>query len=847
MNQNDWKKLSQIFDMVLTLPPEGRTDYIKRVCGDDKELEEKIREMLGQLEESDRFFEERLGKNEKLIKELDALIAEQTEDEDYFEGKTIGRWEILQLIGHGGMGRVYKVQRVDEGGIRQTGALKVIHKSLLTPTHMERFRLEQHILSGLQHPNISGFVDSGITADRVPYMVMEYVEGDSFLEYCNKNRLNIEKRLHLFITVCKAIQYAHNSLIVHRDLKPENILVTKEGRIKILDFGIAKLLDPNLYENSAIETQPGMRMLSLEYASPEQLSGKIVTTSTDLYSLGILLNKLLTGLHPFDLEDLTYKEIEKKVLEEDPVPASRRFAGFSEDDQKKQLAEERNSSSSELIAKLKGDLDAIIYKTLHKDTERRYGSVEALINDLERHQKNLPVSARTDTFGYRARKFINRNRWAIAAAAVIFFVLTGGITATMWQAKQAEQNAREAEQVSAFLAQIFEGSDPNRANDGSMTARELLDQGFERAQSELEGQPALQAQMLSTIGNIYNNLGLYEQAYQAIGKSVDVFQRIGEKSPRLAASMLRLANLEYRLSNYEAAAAAANEALALNIAYYGEEHPETVSVMNTLAMSLEELGEKEEAYRMYRRIIEIRRDQPDQGSNMAINLNNLAILLQQDGKLDEADELFAEAVELIDDVLGSEHPFMAYILNGYSGLHQDRGEYGLAEADLRRALEIGKAIFPETHPFIGVVYYNLGELFRITKKYSDAAQYYGYSLEQRRNSLPENHPDIAGTLYAIGGVKIKKEDFEYAESVLREAVNLRTEIYDVDDTRIALAKARLGKSLLLQEKYAEAEILLIDSHEALSETVGADHRYTADVYQDLTALRTIIALSDDSE
>ncbi|TVQ06154.1 MAG: serine/threonine protein kinase, partial [Balneolaceae bacterium] len=743
MKQNDWKKLSRIFDMVLTLPPEGRTDYIKRVCGDDKELEEKIREMLGQLEESDRFFEERLGKNEKLIKELDALIAEQTEDEDYFKGKNIGRWEILDLIGHGGMGRVYKVQRVDESGIRQTGALKVIHKSLLTPSHTERFKLEQHILSGLQHPNISGFVDSGITADRVPYMVMEYVEGDTFLEYCNKHKITIEKRLQLFITVCKAIQHAHNSLIVHRDLKPENILVTNEGRIKILDFGIAKLLDPNLYENSAIETQPGMRMLSLEYASPEQLSGKMVTTSTDLYSLGILLNKLLTGLHPFDLSNLSFKEIEKKVIEEDPVQASRRFAAITKIDYKKQLADERVSTPSEIITRLKGDLDAIIYKTLHKDPERRYASVEALITDLERHQKNLPVSARPDTLGYRTRKFINRNRWAIAAAAVIFFVLTGGIAATMWQAQQAEQNAREAEQVSAFLAQIFEGSDPNRANDGSMTARELLDQGFERAQTELEGQPALQAQMLSTIGNIYNNLGLYEQAYEAIGKSVDLFRQIGEKSPRLAASMLRLANLEYRLSNYEAAATAASEALALNIAHYGENHSETVSVMNTLAMSLEELGEKEEAYRMYRRIIEIRRDQPEQGSNLAINLNNLAILLQEDGKLDEADELFSEAVDLVARVLGEEHPFMAYILNGYSGVHQDRGEYDLAEADLRRALHIGKAIFPETHPFIGVVYYNLGELFRIMENFTDAAEYYGYSLEQRRNSMPENHPDIA--------------------------------------------------------------------------------------------------------
>ncbi|TVR18255.1 MAG: serine/threonine protein kinase [Balneolaceae bacterium] len=837
MNQNDWKQLSRIFDMVLTLPPEGRTDYIKRVCGEDTELEDKIREMLSQLEESDRFFEERLGKNEKLIQELDALISEQAYTDDYFEGKKIGRWDIQELIGHGGMGRVYKVQRVDESGIKQTGALKVIHKNLLTPSHMERFRLEQHILSGLQHPNISGFVDSGITADRVPYMVMEYVAGENILEYSNNRKLPIEERLKLFTTICKAIQYAHTSLVIHRDLKPENIFVTKEGRIKILDFGIAKLVDPNLYEGSAIETQPGMRMLSLEYASPEQISGKMVTTSTDLYSLGILLSKLLTGLHPFDLNNLSYKEVEQRLLEEDPPLASKRFMGSSKIDLKKQLAKERGTTIVELAGRLKGDLDAIIYKSLHKDPERRYGSVEALITDLERYQKSLPVSARPDTFGYRSRKFILRNRWAMAAAAMIFIVLIGGITATMYQAKQAEQSAREAEQVSAFLAQIFDGSDPNRANDGSMTARELLDQGYDRALNELEDEPLLQAQILSMIGNIYSNLGLYEPSYQAISRSVALFQQERERSPRLAAAMLRLANLEYRLDNFDAAADAARQALDLSIRLNGADHPETASVMNTLAMSLEELGEKEEAYQYYRRIIDLRRGQPEQGSNLAINLNNLAISLQNDGQYEEADALFSEAVELIENVLGSEHPFMAYILNGYSGLHQDRGDYHLAEENLRQALAIGQAIFPETHPFIGVVQYNLAELFRIMESYPDAVKYYRLSLEQRRSALPGNHPDIANTLYSMGGVFIEKEMPENAEKYLREEVDLRKDIFDHENVQIALAKARLGRSLLLLERYEEAEYFLTISYAKIKEHYGDNAPLTLEVAANIASLR----------
>ena len=836
MDQNEWKKLSRIFDIVLTLPPEGRTDYIKRVCGDDTELESKINEMLDQLEESDQFFRERLGKNEELVKELDSLISEQINDDDYFEGKSIGRWEIQELIGHGGMGRVYKVKRVDESGIKQTGALKIIHKSLLTPSHMERFRQEQQILSGLQHPNISGFIDSGITADRVPYMVMEYVEGEDILSYCNSGRLQISRRLELFIIVCKTIQHAHNSLIVHRDLKPENILVTKEGRIKILDFGIAKLLDPNLYEHSAIETQPGMRMLSLEYASPEQISGKMITTSTDLYSLGVLLSKLLIGLHPFELGSLSYKEIENMVLEKDPQRASRRYSSVTDPDMTDSIADQRNSTPQSITRQLNGDLDAIIYKALHKDPDRRYASVEALVTDLERYQNDLPVFARPDTFFYRAKKFTNRNRWGIAAIAIIFLVLIGGFFTTMWQAQEAEKNAREAEQVSDFLAQIFEGSDPNRANDGSMTARELLDQGFERAQTELADEPGLQAQMLSMIGNIYSNLGLYDDAYLAVEKSVELFHEMNQRSPEMATALLRMANLEYRLSNFESAADAARQSLDLNIRLFGEDHHKTASVMNTLAMSLEEIGEKEEAYGLYYQIIDIRRNQPDQGSNLAVNLNNLAILLQEDGRLDEADALFREAVELIEEVLGEQHPFMAYTLNGYSGVHQDRREYDLAEADLRRALEIGRAVFPPEHPFIAVVLHNLGGLFDEMERYEDAVDYYNRGLDLRRQTLPPGHPDIATSLESIGGVFIKSEKPVGAEPQLREALSILAEAYGETDWRAARVESLLARSLLFQGKRAEAKELLDRSYPVLERELGSDNLHTQRAGRDLLAL-----------
>jgi serine/threonine-protein kinase len=562
----------------------------------------------------------------------------------------------------------------------------------------------------------------------------------------------------------------------------------------------------------------------------------MITTSTDLYSLGVLLSKLLIGLHPFELGNLSYKEIENIVLEENPKPASRRYSAVTNTDLKNEIADQRNTSPQSITRQLHGDLDAIIYKAVHKDPDRRYASVEALVTDLERYQNELPVFARPDTFLYRAKKFANRNRWGIAAITIIFLVLIGGFFTTMWQAQEAEKNAREAEQVSDFLAQIFEGSDPNRANDGSMTARELLDQGFERAQTELVDEPGLQAQMLSMIGNIYSNLGLYDDAFIAVEKSVELFQGIGDDSPNLATALLRLANLEYRLSNFEAAAEAARQSLDLNINQYGDDHPEVASVMNTLAMSLEEIGEKEEAYEMYYRIIDIRRGQPDQGSNLAVNLNNLAILLQEDGRLDEADVLFREAVGLIDEVLGEQHPFMAYTLNGYSGVHQDRGEYDQAEADLRRALEIGRAVFPPEHPFIAVVLHNLGGLFDAMEAYDDAVDYYNRGLELRQQTLPPAHPDIAISMEAIGGVLVKAGQPEEAEPVLRDALAIQTESYAEGDPRIARVESILARSLLYQGNRAEARQLLEKSLPVLEEELGSDNIFTERAKEDLSTL-----------
>lgn len=837
MDKNRWEKINQILDDVITYPENKRLAFVEQACGSDTELLKEVREMLASMEKfygNDDTLKEDLEKNDALFRM--AMDEMKAEDDIYLAGKTIGPWNLTELIGRGGMGSVYKARRKNEAGIQQAGALKIIHKSLITPSHTDRFRLEQQILSGLQHPNIANFIDSGITTDGIPYMVMEYVEGEPLLDYCDTHKLTISQRLDLFKTVCRTIQFAHKSLIVHRDLKTENILVTEDGHVKILDFGIAKLLDPNLYELSPVETQPGLRMLSLEYASPEQVAGKPVTTSTDVYSLGVLLYRLLGGVHPFEVNDHSFREVEKMVLEKEPSLPSQRFSNLQDGNRKKEIARNRSLDPSELTHLLKGDLDAIANKALQKNPERRYDSAEVFTADIERHQQGLPISARPDTLGYRSTKFISRHRWAVTAAVLVLLSLGVGIVATLWQAKQAEQNAEQAEQVSAFLLELIEGSDPTKSNDGSTTVRELLDQGYEKFRTELNDQPIVRARMLGMIGKVYDNLGLYDEALPALEESIEGFQQENDQSSDYATALLQYANLQYRLGDSDKMESAAREAYQVNLHHFDEDAPENASILNTLAIALQDKGEREEATQIYRQIIKIRRNDPDQQSNLAINLNNLAILLQEDGELDESEELYKEAIEVVKNKWGEEHPYMAYVLNGYAGIHEDRKDFKKAIDALTRALTIGRAVFPEEHPFIAVVLHNIGRDYEYAEDYETAVDYYQEALDLRRKSLPPDHIDIASSLDALGWVAIKTGQPTQAEPMLRQALAIRKQTYQENDWRVAQVESHLGRSLLQQGKMEEAKTLLEKSYPVLEDFFGPDHFHVQRTQEDLSEI-----------
>ncbi len=748
----------------------------------------------------------------------------------------IAGYKVLNKLGSGGTSTVYLVET--DG---KKAALKLLRRGFEESEYSrKRFEAEQKILASLNHPDISQLIGGGVTEQGDLFVIMEYVDGVPIDVWCNRNRLGIDERIVIFQRVCRAVHYAHQNLVVHRDIKPENILVTKNGDVKLIDFGIAKLLEPDGTETELFHTRTGMHVMTPEFASPEQVCGKPITTASDIYSLGVLLYLLLSGRRPYEFRTASMLEIERIVCETEPARPSEAAITGAE-----QIAQLRNMDKARLSKNLKGDLDRIVLMAMWKDPERRYSSALALLDDLEAYLNEEPVIARTPTLRYRARKFIARHRWAAAAALIAFLSLTGGLAGTLWQAHIANQNAEQAElqaeraeQVAAFLAEMFEESDPTKAKDGSTTAREMLDRGFENVQTELEGQPAVQAQMLGIIGKVYNNLGLYDQALPALEKSANQFRAIDESSTEYVSVLLELANLQYRLGRLDQAEVTTQDVLALKIQIYGPDHPEVASVMNTLAIIYEGKGMLQESIRTFRRVIDIRRQQPDPGSNLAANLNNLAILLHQTGELEESDILFREAVGIVQEIWGETHPYMAFTLNGYSGLHQQRGLYNLAENSLRKSLEIGREVFPETHPFIGVVLHNLGKLFQETGDYANAAEYYSSALTLRHTSLPPDHPDIASSLDGLAVTFIETGRPAEAEPLLREALEIRMNAYDEDDWRIAQVEAHLGRSLLLQSKFSDAETLLLKSHASLQASRGDDDPHTLAALEDLNSLRS---------
>jgi len=791
MNPERWHRIEELFRTVADRPPAEREAHLTRVCAGDEELRREVLELLAH-ETNDYFLEDPIKH---------ATFAVTNEPADEMLGQLVGPYRLVRLIGRGGMGAVYEAER-DDQQFDQRVALKLIKRGMDTDFVRVRFLRERQILAGLAHPHIARLFDGGTTSNGLPYFAMEMVAGKPITAYCQEGNLSLEARLILFRDVCAAVQHAHQKLVVHRDLKPSNILVTPDGTPKLLDFGIAKLLTPESGEAHTL-TETGTRLMTPDYASPEQVRGGQITTATDVYALGIVLYELLTEKRPYQFETYAPAEIERAICDTEAMRPS-------------EMVGRQLGTTAKLARQLTGDLDNIVLMALRKEPARRYPSVENFSEDIRRYMEGLPVTARADTFTYRAGKFVRRHRVGVAAAVLVMLSLLGGIFATAYAARQARierdranQAAATAEAAIKSLTSVFEFADPGTAKGNAITAKELLDQGAEKVVRELKDQPAVQAKLMDTIGGLYQTIGVQDRAQQLMEESLKLRrQTFGAEHADVAASLHHLAALAYDKSDYTSSEAQFREALQMRSKLLGNESAEVADSMAGLGQTLNASGKFAEAESLVREALESRRRRlGPEHKDIAESLNGLGRVLSDQGKFSEAAEVYRQSLNIFLKLYGEEHPFVVNSMNNLAAMLHELGDYDAAEPLFRKSLALRQKLLGNEHPDVAVSLANLASLLQDKHQYDEAEHHYRQALDLRRKLFGENHLKLTVTMNNLATLLADKGDLDGCEALHRKTLAIRRKELGEDHYEVATSLHNIASVLYRKGNYAEAERL----------------------------------------
>ena len=814
LDSDRWPEVDALFQRVLELPASGRRRHLDDHCPDDPDLRNAVVRLLAAAEASGGFLESSIEECcdlawDEIFPARDAAAegSPTNGEEAGFDrsGERLGPYRLERRIGRGGMASVYLARRV-EGGWDQEVAVKLINRGLDTEEVVRRFVTERRILSSLSHPNIARLLDGGATAEGLPYLVMDWVDGISIVRFCDERRLRVADRLLLFCEVGRAVQYAHRRLIVHRDLKPSNILVDREGRVKLLDFGIAKVLaDP---DDGAV-TRTGHLRLTPAYASPEQVVGGPITTASDVYQLGLLLCELLAGRLPYEWRGIAPARAERAILEAEPARPSTLVTAAA--------AADRGSEPEVLARRLGGDLDTIVIRALDKDPEDRYPSVESLVADVERHLRGEPILARPQNVVYRIRKFAGRHRvGVVAAAAFVLLLAVSAFTSSLQAGRLARQRDRalaeeaRAEQVTRFLTDLFRATDPNELGGESVTALELLDAGAERALKDPGADPRTQAEVLSAIGSMYLQRGLRDRAVPLLERALEL-RLSGDRPAARVMDLRRLAGAVVS-ADRDRAVRLLNDAVALAERELGADDARLAAALTDLAEALAE------------------DPRPDRWPRADSALERaLAILRTQDGdvraELASALHLSAtgngidylprmeEALELRRSLYGENHTAVAATLNDMALILEPFDPHA-ADTLLERAAAINTRIHGPDHAQTLTILNNLAGRYRDRGDHERAEPLYRELLERRRAAYPADSVPQAYSMHGLGWTLTELGRPDEAEPLLREAFRLLVRGGHGEASVVYhMARSTLGRCLAAQGRFDEAEPLLRESYD----------------------------------
>ncbi len=742
-----WRRIETLFHQASELDPVGREAFIAQACGGDPELRAELDSLLSSSDLT-------------LIK-LKGSVADAASDLLSYEVgdvERIGAYRLLRTLGEGGMGTVFLGAR-DDDQYQRIVAIKVLRAGLTHRPELQLlFRTERQILADFDHPNIARMLDGGITPQGSPYLVMEYIDGIALDVYCRQHNLPLDARLRLFRALVAAIDYAHRHLVIHRDIKPLNVLVTSDGIPKLLDFGIAKLIDPYQSPANQVLLSGNEQMLTPDYASPEQLLGRPVSTATDVYALGVLLFELLTGELPFAGSRSEPMAQARAICEQEPERPS-------------DVCLRAQHLSAAEARRIRGDLDSIVRKTLRKDPEDRYPTASQLLEELERYFEGFPIEAAEQSVPYRVRKFVRRHRVAVSVAALAVILIVGFATAMALLARRATRGEARARREEEFLANIFKAATPEGSKGEKVTARQLLDQAAGRLDTELGSDPELRAEMTESIAQSYVAIGGYDRAQPLLERALQITEQSrGQTSPPYAESLANLATDLRLQSEYTKAEPLFRQAVTLNEKLYGRSSFSFAHSLSNLGECLYWEERDAEAEQILRRALAIERPLAD---NLQDGTRNyLALTLERRAAYPEAAQLLRESNFIAGSVRGKQSADYLISLHDLAGAQIDMGDLEGAARSEQEVLNARQRIWGRNHPDTAYSLNNLGWIYLELGRWQLAEPLLKENLAIMRAISSTPGPLYVSSLANWGRLLEEKGDYAGAANAYDQAIQL---------------------------------------------------------------------------